>query len=554
MANHHPTHPFTSETAKAARKKVSKENILKATKAGQETSRINRLIEGQVVETVRKAMTETGSVGKKAYYEKFIDKFLQDQIDKPEGRCASMLASSIFTPQLLQKLDSERNQAMQRDIAFTRYQLSQTLFAEQKHVLEDNISKNIIIICGRRSGKTELNARLLVNKCIEPDSPCFYIHLTFSNAIQQEYDLVIKQAQQASLQIKRESRADGIIEFTNGSSIRFRGVNNEQEQQKLLGFKQKIVIIDEVQSQRGLKNLIDVIIQPLLTDYTGSQLICTGTPPRTPGTYAEVLWNNATWRKYHWNFLVNPYIPDADGSLNAICANKGITRDNSFIQREYLGVVGKYDTEAQVMKDYKVYDGDVPKDFIPDECYMGVDYGFSDSNFIVSFAVNKQQRRGYIIYEDCFNKQTITQIIDSTKKGYEKSKQFMIARNPSYNIQRINIYCDTNEESISYEMFNNYHLPAYNAYKYDKSLQLSQLSEECRTGRINIPKGGKLEEEFQRTIYKRDQMDNILPEIDDDVFHPNGIFALLYQSRQYFYDVGCDVGGEAATKWNKTNN
>lgn len=149
------------------------------------------------------------------------------------------------------------------------------------------------------------------------------------------------------------------------------------------------MIIDEVQSQRGLKNLIDVIIQPLLTDYTGSQLICTGTPPRTPGTYAEVLWNNATWRKYHWNFLVNPYIPDADGSLNAICANKGITRDNSFIQREYLGVVGKYDTEAQVMKDYKVYDGDVPKDFIPDECYMGVDYGFSDSNFIVSFAVNK---------------------------------------------------------------------------------------------------------------------------------------------------------------------
>lgn len=34
MGNHHPTRPFTSETARAARKKVSKENILKATKAG----------------------------------------------------------------------------------------------------------------------------------------------------------------------------------------------------------------------------------------------------------------------------------------------------------------------------------------------------------------------------------------------------------------------------------------------------------------------------------------------------------------------------------------
>ena len=45
--------------------------------------------------------------------------------------------------------------------------------------------------------------------------------------------------------------------------------------------------------------------------------------------------------------------------------------------------------------------------------------------------------------------------------------------------------------------------------------------------------------------------DNILPEIDDDLFHPDALDALLYASRQYAYDCGEDIGGESSDKKEK---
>lgn len=80
---------------------------------------------------------------------------------------------------------------------------------------------------------------------------------------------------------------------------------------------------------------------------------------------------------------------------------------------------------------------------------------------------------------------------------------------------------------------------------------IQQLSDWCRTGRIQIPEKQTLEDEFERTVYKRDEQDNILPEIDDDLFHPDALDALLYASRQYAYDCGEDIGGESSDKKEK---
>ena len=77
---------------------------------------------------------------------------------------------------------------------------------------------------------------------------------------------------------------------------------------------------------------------------------------------------------------------------------------------------------------------------------------------------------------------------------------------------------------------------------------IQQLSDWCRTGRIQIPEKQALEDEFERTVYKRDEQDNILPEIDDDLFHPDAVDALLYASRQYAYDCGEDSGNESKNK------
>ena len=57
--------------------------------------------------------------------------------------------------------------------------------------------------------------------------------------------------------------------------------------------------------------------------------------------------------------------------------------------------------------------------------------------------------------------------------------------------------------------------------------------------------------EFEQTVYKRDEQDNITAEIDDDLFHPDAVDALLYASRQFAYDIGDETGGESSDKVRK---
>ena len=534
-------------------KKGDKRSKASCNKQAQ-TQRYNHLISAAVQEKLRESLTGLDDPNsKKAYFESFIDTFLKDALKDPNGKCGQMLASSIFSPELLTKLDAQTNAAMARDIAFAKYRICSTLFKEQKEVAEDNTSKKIAIVCGRRQGKTTLNARLLIQKCLTPNSPCFYVHMTFANAIAQCYDECLKVAAIAGLiTTTGTSRSDGKIVFSNGSTIQFRGTNNEAEQQKLRGFKQEIVIIDEAQAQRALKPLIDDVVEPLLKDYSDSQLIITGTPPRISGTYFELCWNDSNWKHYSWTMRNNVFIPNYENVLAEVCKEKGLTFDSPLIQREYMGKFVR-DTEQQCYKDAKTYTGEIPQDFIPDEMYGGCDFGFSDFNGIVTIATNKAQKRSYVIYEDKFNKASISEIVTRIQKMMEYCKQFMMKRNPNYNLSRYTIYCDTNEQSISYELFNTYHINARNAYKSDKMMAIAQLAEELRTGRILTPKDGYIADEIAKTVYKRDPAtDDILPELDD-VFHPDIMDALLYASRQSFYDIGYDLGGEATTNWNTTN-
>ena len=123
---------------------------------------------------------------------------------------------------------------------------------------------------------------------------------------------------------------------------------------------------------------------------------------------------------------------------------------------------------------------------------------------------------------------------------------FMIERaklnNKDADLANITIVTDSNEKTICYELSVTEKLPAYPCYKYDKVMAISQLSDWCRTGKIKVPKDGYLAEEFDLTVYKRDDNDNITSEIDES-YHPDIADALLYASRQMWFTVGATGGG-----------
>lgn len=496
-------------------------------------STVAKAIKSDLYSELREALTKPHGKSKKSFAQSFIAQMLESAKENPNGPIGQMIAKQLMSDDIIDKLDAETDKYLSRDRDFISFRIMNTLYKEQRDVFLDKYRKKIAI-CSRRVGKTELAARLLLDDMKYPNHHAVFISMKFENGIRQCYPIVIDLAKSLGFSIEKESKADGEILFSNGSNILFKGNNNKSEADKLLGYKFSYAIIDEGQNQVNLMYLIDTVLRPALTDYEDSRLVILGTPPRAPKSAVETIWKEyKDWHHYNWDMSKNPYMPNVEDYIQGICRDKGITEDAPFIQREMRGQ-WCYDTEAQVFKGYKTYEGSIPEDFKVTNIYIGNDYGWNDYNAIIGVATNNETHKGYVFAEKKFNKSTVSDIINANKEVIEQGKKLLIKSNAD--ISNIGIYGDTSDKSIIYEMSMTHNLPAYCCYKYDKANALTQLGDYCRTGDILIPKNGILDDEFQRTLYKRNEDDSITSEIDDDIFHPDAVFAFLYASRQWHFD------------------
>ena len=519
-------------------------------------NKITREIKGDIYSALRTALTApASSKSKKSWTEAFIEQMLAEARKEPSGPLGQLVAKQIMQEDILSKLDAETDKALAKDIDFLEYRLMKLLYDKQREVFLDDMIHKKILIGSRRIGKTTLATRLMVKDCIRPNRHALFIGLKFETAINLAFDETLRVAESVGLVISKKSKNDGNIEFTNGSKITFKGNYTVRDQDtNFQGDHYSLVIIDEVQSQKNVQHLIDDLLRPAMTDYPDSTMLLTGTPPRIKGTYAEKIWKEFKgWKHYSWTMESNPFIINENHTVESIiediCREKGITPDTPFIKREYFGS-WEYDLESMVFKDYQKYK-EIPATFIPTDIAIGTDYGFSDYNSIIALAYNRTTGQAYVINERKFNRATVTDIINACKEVFEFCKKFAIERNSNFDFAKLAFYCDTSDQSITYELNTNYKIPAYNCYKYDKKMAIAQLSDWCRTGKIMIPEDGILQDEFERTVYKRDEQDNITSEIDDDLFHPDATDALLYASRQYAYDCGYDSGGQSSDKERK---
>ena len=519
-------------------------------------NQITREIKGDIFAALRTALTApASSKSKKSWTEAFIEQMLAEARKEPSGPLGQLVAKQIMQEDILSKLDAETDKALAKDVDFLEYRLMKLLYDKQREVFLDDMIHKKILIGSRRIGKTTVATRLMVKDCIRPNRHALFIGLKFETAINLAFDETLRVAESVGLVISKKSKNDGNIEFTNGSKITFKGNYTVRDQDtNFQGDHYSLVIIDEVQSQKNVQHLIDDLLRPAMTDYPDSTMLLTGTPPRIKGTYAEKIWKEFKgWKHYSWTMADNPFIINENHTVESIiediCKEKGITPDTPFIKREYFGS-WEYDLESMVFKDYQKYK-EIPATFIPTDIAIGTDYGFSDYNSIIALAYNRTTSQAYVISERKFNRATVTDIINACKEVFEYCKKFAIERNSNFDFAKLAFYCDTSDQSITYELNTNYKIPAYNCYKYDKKMAIAQLSDWCRTGKIMIPEDGILQDEFERTVYKRDEQDNITSEIDDDLFHPDATDALLYASRQYAYDCGYDSGGQSSDKERK---
>ena len=539
-------HPYTGEEVPLPEHRVTGKRRQSSINKQRATRAANIAIKNGVYEELRKQLAG----GQTTYYSEFIEKYLKEAKKAPNSSAGKTVADIIFQENILEKLDEEHQKEMANDIEFIQYKLFKQFFKEQREVLyEINHSKRIAVCCSRRAGKTDLASGAINIASMIPNTRIIYVNLTYTNALNQIFENTVERSEKSGLVITNSSKSSGEIEWANGSSLRICGNSNNAEIDKLRGEKRvSLVIIDEFFHQRNMEYAINEVINPLMVDIPNSTILCLGTPPRIPKTYGERVWKTEKgWKKFHWTASDNPYINNFEEFIDDICKSKGISKDAPFIQREYYGIIGMYDKEAQVMVGYKTYNADAPLDFVPEKVAIGIDWGFSDNNAIISLAYNNEKAR--VIEERKFNRASASEIIKQVQEVYSNSKKFLIENNKNANIADVSLYCDTNAKELVYELYSVQKLPAYCAYKYNKQLAISQMSEFCRTGQIVVPEDGILSDEFDRILYKRDDEDNILPEIDEDLYHGDAFYALLYAVRQMWFDTGHELGGQASEDW-----
>lgn len=498
---------------------------------------INKAVKGVTYDALRKELLKTPKNSKVTYAEKFISAALKEAIEHPNSPVGQQLTKQIFQDDILTNLDSETERLLARDKDFAEYRIYKQCYKEQRDVLLDDHSKFILVNTSRRTGKTNLAARWLIKKCVSPNSPCYYYHIKFDNAIRQCFDLCIEAAEKAELPIASQSKSEGIIVFDNGSFIKFCGNSNKAEADKSRGFSARAIVIDEAAFQVNEKYLVEDIITPMMADYPDSQLMMVSTPPRIPKTYYEECYNSTAWTKYEWDATKNPFIPPFREFIAQVCKSKGITIDSPFIQREFFGKF-YYDTEAMVFKDYKTYTK-IPEKFHATHIYIGCDFGFSDYNAVVPVIADSATKTAIVLNSKKFNKSTVSTIAAEIMATRDQAIKTALETNSNLDLSNVYVVCDTNEKSISYELYKTYNIPnVCNAYKHDKQLAITQLAEWCRTGIISIKDNDEvLKDEFSRTVYKRNEDDSITAEIADELFHPDAMDALLYASRIFCFHM-----------------
>ena len=506
----------------------------------------NKHIKDEILELEAAAMFDKNIFGKdERWIESFMYNYLKTAKDDPNSRAAERLASVLFSQTAINDIHEYLERQNAKDIDYFKYLIRSTLYDKQTLVF-DSINNEPytkhIIINSRRSGKTELIGRIATAALLQPDAHVVYINRNSSAAIRQIRAPLMTTLNKIGLRIIKGSVENQELYLENGSQLLILGNNNVSDIDKLRGERISCCLLDECGHQRNIRQLMREVIDPALKDYgKDARLVIVGTPPRIPRTYVEEIWNSVDsgWKKWHWTFQDNPYIPDREHVIEEVCKDYGVTPNAAFVQREYFGRMDAYDTDAQVFHGYQI-----TQDIIehPTHAYVGVDWGFEDKAAVVGVLADQRTRKAVVV-------KTWSEAHTSVSTTCEKVKEmreYLLSFNPTHPVQ---IICDNNAKQDVYELIETYKLPnVTTAYKYDKDLAIEQLAEWLRAGTMSIlnKDNDRMIDDMNYTLWERDEeTDKLTHKIDDELYHPNAAMALLYTSRQFDYD--CMVTGYSKT-------
>lgn len=470
----------------------------------------------------------------------WLSKFISNNLDALQKNIKTDPSTSVSSFREINKIVKDTqdyyNSKKANDEDYSKYLLRRDLFDWQKKVFDDS-AKKFTLLAGRRSGKSFLVSRLALEHCLE--SPpiingvkkyrtAVIIGLTITRTANIYWDTIKSGLEQAHINVAKVDNSEYQVIFSNGNKLILSGNNSKAEREKLRGYDISFCAIDECQSQQGLLYLLESIINPMLKG-TNGDLVLLGTAPLMAGTEWERSILSDKFTHFHATMEDNPTIPNHEQALQQVLKENNWTRDNITFRREYLGEIA-YDSNRLIYGKRKYYT-EIPKDFIPTYCYIGVDYGWADYTSFAPIIIDKQGN-AYLIKEFKENHIPSSVIV---KKMQTLVKE--IHKEYSIPVDSIYIVQDSSHQMIGQDFANEGNLNIRNAYKLEQNSQIARVAEALEMGDLLIKENEPFDLECNQFVWQFDEDRKcIIYKIDDNEFHGDIVDSVQYAWSTYIAD------------------
>lgn len=479
-----------------------------------------------------------GKTNQKTWISQFVDQQMDSLKQSLKKDPYVALSTTREVNKIVANTQGYFNTKKQTDSDFSGYLLRKMLFPWQQKVF-DSRTKRKTMCCGRRSGKTYSVVQQALDHCLlgpiissdgtKKKRQAAIIGLTVektANLYWQNIKDAIEKCHISTLKIDNSSYK---VTFSNGNTLELLGNSTKAEREKIRGADYSFVAIDECQSQAGMYYLCEDILKPILKGTDGT-LVLLGTGPISAGGYWEKCLTDEAFEHFHATMEDNPTIPNYEHALQDVLEENHWTKDNITYRREYLGEIA-YDTERMIIPKRSYYK-ELPKDFHPTKCYIGVDYGWSDYSSFAPILIDEAKRVGYVVHEWKANKTSSQVLVDKMKALTD-----MIHVKYNVPVEDIYIIADSSHQQISQDIYNQGITNIQNAYKLDEQYQWARLSEACACEELFILENGEIDKEADAVVWKWNQEKGcVIYQVDDDTYHPDIMDSLKYAWNQYVTD------------------
>lgn len=329
----------------------------------------------------------------------------------------------MLTPEEAKELLADLDRALG-----SKFSIDQIAFKEQLAFIHDK-ARLKALFCTRRAAKSYTGGLYLIKEALEnPGCNCLYVALTRDTAKGIIWKDILKE-----LNLKYGLKADFngtalTMTLPNGSMIWVTGADaDEDEMNKLLGRKYKLVVIDEASMFTvNMHQLVYGVLKPATADQRGAICLLGTSSNITRGLFYDITTKRESgWSLHQWTAYDNPHVKEQwTEEIDDIQRNRPLFMETALFKQWYLNQ-WVIDEDARVYKFNEQLNTAGDLSFLDTNLHyvLGVDLGHSpDPSAFVVGAYLETSPILYYVHAEKHLKMDVTDVANKIKELDKKYK------------------------------------------------------------------------------------------------------------------------------------